>query len=186
MKTLPKFDPNGSSESQKEEKEMELQQTQTETEPIDAAIPEQPASKRKPRTRIQHERSQFVHTLEQVARVTGAPFNPPTLAQLADLSEDEYRAICNLVAAALLSAIDGIGKSTVPNYDIQIGNFRVWQNSHTQYFWWDDTATDALRRKLEQLGPGCEIIPCFAMSVGVKLPNGKLILINRKGEETKG
>jgi len=153
---------------------MDSQQTETESQVT-----------RRPRTRIGHDRSRLVRALEDFARATGASFDPPTLAQLADVTEDEYRAICDGLVAALASSINGIGKSTVPTYDVQLSNFRVWQHQRPQYFWWDDAAMEALRRKLEQLGPHCELIPIFAMSIQVKLSSGKLTLLNRRGEETR-
>lgn len=140
---------------------------------------------RRPRTRIGHDRSRLVRALEQFARSIGAPFDPPTLAQLAEVSEDEYEAIRDRLSAALASGIDGIGKSKTPPIEDQLTNFVTWQQQRMPYFHWDDPAMEALRCKLEQLGPGCELIPCFAMSVQVKLLSGRLILINRRGEETK-
>lgn len=44
----------------------------------------------------------------------------------------------------------------------------------------------ALKAKLEELGPGCRLVHNFAMSVGVLLPNGKMIQLDRNGEVTKG
>jgi hypothetical protein len=159
---------------QEKESSMESQQTNTESQ-----------ATRRPRTRIGHDRSRLVRTLEEFARAISAPFDPPTLAHLADISDDEYHAIRDRLIAMLAAGIDGIGNSPVPPLDVQFENFRAWQAAHTTYFHWDDTAMDALRQKLERLGPGCELIPCFAMSVQIKLPNGRLILINRRGEETK-
>ncbi len=192
MKPLPKFDPNASSESQKKEGKMDLRQTETQSSPaiVDAAITEQPAARpdRKPRTRIQHERSQFVHATNTYRRALGAEFDAPDLLRLTDVNEvsqDEFAAIRDRVAAALVLGVEGIGKSKVPSLDVELENFELWQHQRVSYFHWDEAALEALRRKLEQLGPGCELIPCFAMSVQVKLPSGKLILINRRGEQTK-
>jgi len=140
---------------------------------------------RRPRTRIGHDRSRFVRALEGLVRATDAPFDPPTLAVLADVSDDEYEAIRSRVISALAFGIDGVGNAKAPAVDVQIENIKAWQRERPTYYHWDEASIDALRRKLEALGPGCELIPCFAMSVQVKLPNGRLILINRRGEETK-
>jgi len=140
---------------------------------------------RRPRIRIGHDRSRFVHALQAVARALDAPIDPPTLAIFAELPEDEYRAICDRVGTAFSAGIEGIGKSKILPDEVQLKEFVGWQHQRPPYFHWDQVAMDALGRKLKQLGPGCELIPCFAMSVQVKLPSGKLILINRRGEETK-
>ena len=159
---------------QGKELDMDSQQIETESQVT-----------RRPRTRIGHDRSRLVRTLEEFARAIGAPFDPPTLAHIADLSDDEYNAIRDRLIGAIAAGIDGIGNTKVPTLEVQIENFRTWQSSHTTYYQWDDAAMDTLRLKLEQLGPGCEIIPCYAMSVYIKLPSGRLILINRRGEETR-
>jgi hypothetical protein len=158
----------------------------TEAQNTDAAIAEQTAKPaRKPRTRIPHERSQFVHALEDFARAIGAPFDAPSLPQLAAVTQDEFLAIRDRLITAFAAGIEGIGKSSVPTYDVQLDSFRTWQRQRVEYFQWDDAAMDALRRKLDQLGPNCELIPAFAYSVQIKRPNGALILVNRKGDETK-
>ena len=195
MKPLPKFDPNASSESQKKEGKMDLRQTETQSSPaiVDAAITEQPAARpdRKPRTRIQHERSQFVHATNTYRRALGAEFDAPDLLRLTDVnkvSQDEFAAIRAAMQSAIDKVLGGVrsaSNAAVPMIEDQLANFVTWQHQRVPYFHWDEPAMDALRQKLEQLGPGCELIPTFAMSVQVKLASGRLILVNRKGEETK-
>ncbi len=186
MKPLPKFDPNTSSEALKDQGDMELaninkelcmesQQT-TETEP---------QATRRPRTRIGHDRSRLVRALEALATATGAPFDPPTLTQLAGISDDEYRAICARLIESIGAGISGIGKATIPTIDSQIANFEAWQRQRPQYFWWSDAEMENLRQKLTELGQ-VETSPIFAMSIAVKLlPSGKIVLIDRNGKETK-
>ena len=63
---------------------------------------------RRSRTRIGHDRSQLVHALEAIARATGAPFSAPKLQHLAEISNEEYRAVCVMISEALEPGVRGI------------------------------------------------------------------------------
>ena len=45
----------------------------------------------------------------------------------ADLSDDQFAAICAQIETALMAVTNGIMSPTVPSYDIQIENYRVRQ-----------------------------------------------------------
>jgi hypothetical protein len=68
-------------------------------------------------------------------------------------------------------------------YDIALANFAFWQRQQTEIFVWPEAAMQALRAKLDEIGPGCELFPCFIYSVRVKMPDARIALINREGKE---
>src|ERR1700691_1496980 len=56
--------------------------------------------------------------------------------------------------------------------EVKLENFQMYKNGKgIEYYRWPPEAIDALRARLIAMGPGCELIPCFAMSVQVKLPS---------------
>jgi hypothetical protein len=155
--------------------------------PLDDNQPaaETPKASRAKRLEVGHDRSKVFHAAEKFGTVLGVTF-PLTFEQVAGLSEDEYSAYRARLAEVFTTGVSAIGKSTVPTYPVQLENFAMSQGSKGTYWVWPPDALSALAARLEQLGPGCELIPTFAMSVQIKLPSGKLILVNRRGEDTKG
>jgi hypothetical protein len=138
------------------------------------------------RVRVQHDRSRLVHALEGLGRALGGNLDVPTLAMVASLNEDEYQAIVAMLIERMTEGVGAIGKSKIPTIDAQLENFRTWQLAHSEYFQWPQTAMDALRAKLETLGPEAELVPLYALSVGVRLSNGQIILLDREGRECRG
>ncbi len=142
---------------------------------------------RRPRTRIDHDRSRVVRGFELIAPELPVELNVLTLTSAADYSQDEWEAYLWRIGAALHDALDGVNhRPPVEDYDTQIRNFHDWQLQMPTIYHWPEAAENALRAKLEELGPGCRLIPLYAMSIGVKLPSGRLTLIDRQGRETKG
>lgn len=150
----------------------------------DEARPE--GATRHPRIRIPHPRRRLLSAVKFLAQAAEVELQAPTLEQLTCMSDDEFRAlrqhICDGMSAALRGAA---APSAAPDIEVQLQNFVAWQQSHPAYYHWPAEAMEALRAKLVEVGPGAELIPCFAMSVQLKLPTGKLILVNRKGLETR-
>ena len=135
----------------------------------------------KPRPRVR-----LANALRLFGSAAGMEIDDAIRARLFNLSDDEFNALLERVADDLSAILRGVERPSPLSNDTQLENFELWQISRgAEYFRWPQAAMEALRQKLEQLGPRCELIPCFAMSVQVKLPSGKLILINRSGEETK-
>jgi hypothetical protein len=143
------------------------------------------SSARRPRTKVQHNRSKWYHVTEPTARAHGVAF--PTLQEIADLTSDAYEAIVAQVAESLAAVAGGIANPQIPSYEIQLANFRMWQKQFgpDSYFQWPEAAMRTLAAKLDELGPGARLTPNFAMSVGCVLPNGRCAQINRQGEIVK-
>ncbi|MGA8643886.1 hypothetical protein [Candidatus Binatus sp.] len=135
----------------------------------------------KPRPRVR-----LTNGLRLIAGAAGIEVDEAISARLFELSDDEFNALLQRIAADLGATLRGLERPGAPSIEIQLENFQAWQSGKgAEYYRWSSDAMEALRARLMELGPGCELIPCYAMSVGVKLPNGKLLLINRRGEETK-
>jgi len=189
MKPLPKFEPGASSEAQKDKESTQIDKELARMDSQQPMVETESRAPRRPRTKIGHDRSRLVRALEALARATGAPFDPPTLADLAGVSDDEYQAICARLIetlAAGISEVSGIGKAAVPTLDAQLANFEIWQKQRPIFYHWPPEAMTALRQACVQLGGDfAEILPCFAMSTQIKLRSGRLLLLNREGRETK-
>ena len=62
-----------------------------------------------------------------------------------------------------------------------------FQNAHPVFYRWPPPAMENLRRKLIELGSDfVELIPNYALSIGVRLKSGRLIQIDRDGREVRG
>lgn len=167
------------------------------TELNDASTPAeaQPEAKpvRKPRTRIQHERSRFVHAVNRLRRDLEAEFDAPDLLRLTTVSEDEFLAIKSGVTKAIAGSLGGaVAPPVKPNIEAELANFKDWQTRQggagaQSYYAWSEGEIDCLRQALVALGDEFQgLFFCYAMSCGVKLRSGRLILIDRRGVETKG
>jgi len=77
--------------------------------------------------------------------------------------------------------------SNLPSDEVQVSNLAQGARAKPTLFHWDSLAQKYLLEKLKELGPGCELLlPApFAMSVPTKLPSGKIILINKLGQEVQ-
>lgn len=105
---------------------------------------------------------------------------PAPADQIATIGADEASpASCSTCGRPFATA-------NVPTIDAAIENFRNWQLLHGPIHRWPADAMERLRVKLSDLGKGVELLPCYAMSVGVRLRDGRIILIDRNGRETKG
>src|SRR5260370_24473620 len=88
----------------------------------------------------------------------------------------KFNALLQRIADDLGTTLRGVDRSSPQSIKVQLENFQIWQiGKGVEYYRWPSEAMEALHARLMKLGPGCELIPCFAMSVQVKLPNGKLI-----------
>ena len=135
----------------------------------------------KPRPRVR-----LANALRLFGSAAGIEVDEAVRARLFNLSDDEFNALLQRIADDLGATLRGVERPGAPSIEVQLKNFQAWQvGKGVEYYRWPAEAMEALRARLTELGPGCELIPCFAMSVQVKLPNGKLLLINRRGEETK-
>ena len=157
------------------------------TEPENNADATAQQQARKPRTRITHERSRFVHATNRYRRELGAEFDAPDLLRVAEMSDDEYIAVSQGVITAIAGVLGGVAQpAPSPDVDAMMSTFADWQAAHPPYYHRSPEAMAAIRKKLVELGPGTELIPLYALSVGAKLPRtGRLILINNSGEETR-
>jgi len=72
------------------------------------------------------------------------------------------------------------GRPLTVDIDVQLANFSLWQRQRgAGYYLWPDEAMNRLRERLNELGAGVEIQPCYAQSVAIKLQTGQVILIGR-------
>jgi hypothetical protein len=134
----------------------------------------------RPRARVR-----LANALRLFGSAAGIELDEAVRARLFNLSDDEFNALLQRIADDLSTTLRGVERPSPPSIEVQLLNFQGWQAAKgAEYYRWPTEAMDALRARLTEFGPGCELIPCFAMSVQVKLPTGKLILINRRGEET--
>jgi hypothetical protein len=137
----------------------------------------------KPRPR---ERVQFLNGAKQFARSVGMEIDAAVEQRVLRLPDDEFAAMQTQTVAGLLPILNGDARPAVPDYGVQVENFKLAAASKgALYFVWPDEALTALRRKLDSLGPNCELHYLYAMSAMIKLPSGKLLLVDRRGE-TKG
>jgi hypothetical protein len=135
----------------------------------------------RPRPRVR-----LANALRLFGSAAGIEVDEAVRARLFNLSDDEFNALLQRVADDLGATLRGVDRPGAPSIEVALENFQAWQFSKgPEYFRWPSEAMEALRVRLTELGPGCELIPCYAMSVQVKLPSGKLILVNRRGEDTK-
>jgi len=135
----------------------------------------------KPRPRVR-----LANALRLFGSAAGIEIDEAVRARLFNLSDDEFNALLQHLADDLATILRGVERPNPQSIEVLLKNFQTWQvGKGVDYYRWPDEAMEALRARLIELGPGCELIPCFAMSVQVKLPSGKLILINRRGEDTK-
>lgn len=51
----------------------------------------------------------------------------PPLQTFADLSDDQFAAICAQIETTLKAVTNGIVSPTIPSYDIQIESYRLWR-----------------------------------------------------------
>lgn len=154
--------------------------------PAEAQPEAKPA--RKPRTRIQHERSRFVRAINSLRRELEAEFDAPDLLRLTTVSEDEFLAIKNSVINSIAASLGGVVAPPVKlNIEAELLNFIDWQKRKGGgYYAWSESEMDCLREALVALGDDFQgLFFCYAMSVGAKLKSGRLILIDRRGKETK-
>lgn len=144
------------------------------------------AKPRKKRLKAPHEVSRFVHAVNNFRRALGAEFDAPDLLAVTKFSEDEFLAAKRRVLQNVAAALGPLeSPPIVPTIDVQLANFSDWQGEHGEYYRWQPFEMEALRRKLVELGEGAELFFCYAMSVGVKLRSGRLLLIDRRGQEIK-
>jgi hypothetical protein len=135
----------------------------------------------KPRPRVR-----LANALRLFGSAAGIELDEAVRARLFNLSDDEFNALLQRIADDLGVILRGVERPSPPSIEIQLENFQLWQiGKGVEYYRWAPEAMETLRARLTALGPGCELIPCFAMSVQVKLPSGKLILIDRRGKETR-
>jgi hypothetical protein len=144
------------------------------------------------RTRVQHARGRLHKALLLLAAATDDGFVVPELATLAGLTLDKYSGMKSALAAAVGRVLTHEGqpdgsdpKPVVLDIDTQLTNFARFQAQHGIYFQWSPEAMAVLRQKLVELGSDVELVPCFAMSVGVKLPDGRYFLLDRRGIQVK-
>src|SRR5260370_16193083 len=142
--------------------------------------------RRKARVKIGHDRSRLLHSIEKLENALGVKFPGFTLARLAELTDDEFRALEHRIKGTLSNALAGVDQpAAVPCYRNQIANHRAWAAGKSPYYRWTDDDYERLLATLETLGPGCELYFNLAMSIGCKLPSGRCIQINRDGLESK-
>jgi len=145
------------------------------------------AKARKPRTRISHERSRFVHATNRYRRDLGADFDAPDLLRMTTVSEDEFAAVRARLLEGIAAALGAVASPLPgPGPDLQIKEWDRWCHMRGALFIRNAEQLETIKKKLIELGPGAELVPMYAMSVGVKLRSGKFILIDNFGNETKG
>lgn len=159
----------------------------TETQGMDVASTgqAQATSARKPRTRIDHERSQYVHATNRYLNEIGVEFEPLGLGRFVEFTEDEFAALRQTTGRAVLEVVTGVVRSA-PKQDVDamMSAFEHWCSQRPVIFQRKPEALAAIRQKLIETGG--ELIPMYALSVGIKLPkSGKLIFVNNLGEECK-
>jgi hypothetical protein len=140
---------------------------------------------RRPRTRIPHENSRLYRWLE--GHPAAVAFELPEMATFALLTVDELGGLSAAIATGIRTALGGGNgvKPTTPDLDCQLAEFESWQRARSAIYAWSPDEMDNLRRKVDALGPGVEILPAFAMSCYLKLPSGRLLLVDRAGCEVK-
>ena len=122
--------------------------------------------------------------MEPACRAHGVPF--PTLQEIADLPNDTYEAIVAQTTEKLDAVAGWIGVVKVPGIDAQFAAFDRYVSAHGGGFWeWPADARERLKAKLLDCGPGAELVPIYAMTCGIRLPDNELILVNRAGEVVK-
>jgi hypothetical protein len=143
---------------------------------------------RKPRTRIPHERSRFVHATNDYLRKIGGEFDSPNLLRLEDFTQvnnDEFVAICQAVPAAIARVFGGVVEAApAQNVDAMMDGFVHWFQQRPVIFHRTAAQLAAIRRKLIETGG--ELIPTYALSCAIKKPKtGRLIWVNNEGQECK-
>lgn len=135
----------------------------------------------KPRQRVR-----FANAVELFSRAAGVQIGPSVRERILEMTDDEFTALFQSYAENIGSVLRGVERPKVPAIAVQLENFVGWQSSKgAEYFRWPAAAMEALKAKLIELGEGVELVPIFAMSVQVKLRNGKIIMLDRAGKETK-
>jgi hypothetical protein len=108
----------------------------------------------------------------------------PSIDDLMSKTDEQIGWLRSRVVDAVRLALFGIRRPDVPSIDVQLENFRTWQMNLSTYFQWPSAAMEALRGKLMELGEGVELHPCFAMSIAIRLQDGRVIYIDRQGRQT--
>ncbi len=139
---------------------------------------EEPKPRPRPRVRL-------LNALDLLGRAGGIEIDEAVRGRLFELSEDEFGALLDRIVSELRPMLDAVAQRPVPPVDQQIEDFKRWQQSRGTFFQWPEQATAALRAKLAELGAGVELVPLYAMTVGIKLPDGRLIMVDRNGRQTK-
>lgn len=134
----------------------------------------------KPRPRVR-----LANALRLFGSASGIEVDEAVRARLFNLSDDEFNALLQRIANELSPILRGGGRAPAQDVDAMMSGFADWQHQRPPFYHRTDEQMAAIRRKLVELGPGAELVPLYALSVGVKLPRtGRLILINNRGEET--
>jgi len=133
----------------------------------------------RPRPRVR-----LANALDLLGRAAGVELDATLKGRLFEMPDDEFDALLQGLAAGVAKTV-AAAHAKIPSIDAEIENFAQWQGAKGALFIWPAAAMEALRAKMTELGEGVELIPCFAMSVQVKLRSGRLILIGRDGRETK-
>jgi hypothetical protein len=129
----------------------------------------------KPRVRVR-----FANAVELFARAAGVQLDAAVRDRILEMTDDEFSALFQGITDNLGAVLRGVERPKVPSIDIQLENFSLWQKSKgVEYYRWPAVSMDALRARLIEFGDGVELIPCFAMSVQVKLRDGRIILLDR-------
>ena len=133
----------------------------------------------RPRPRVR-----LANALELLGRAARVDLDATIKERLFELPDDEFDALLQGLADGVAKTLSA-AHAKIPSIDAGIENFAQWQGSKGALFIWPAAAMEALRAKLVELGEGVELVPLYAMSVGVKLRSGRLVLIGRDGRETK-
>ncbi len=150
----------------------------TQPEAPAVAVPEAPPFREaEPRLR-----TRLLAAISKCSEVLGVVIEKPTLDEMMPLTDEEVSILPARIARAIAAALKPDAVKVAPTIKIQLKNFELWQKQRGgNYFLWPDDAMERLHQRLVELGEGVELQPCYAHSVGCKLLDGRVLMIDRAG-----
>jgi hypothetical protein len=140
----------------------------------------------RPHIRVPHKYTRFLKSMDVLSIELATEFNAPPMDELLKLTAEEFEAARERFIDAIAASLADFTPPAVPLPAVQLDDFRIWQWQRAPYYVWPAAAMEALSLKLSELGEGVVLIPCYALTVGVKLRDGRVIRLDRNGRETKG
>lgn len=143
----------------------------------------QPEPAKRPRIRVPQKRARIVRGLSLLGQALDAEFDPATIEHLMELHDDELEVIRRRLFDGVDAALRGRPTGTRVTNAVKVDNLRLSQKAMPIYYHWDDHQLENLRRKLDEFGDDVQILHAYAMSVVVRLEDGRVVQVNRRGEE---